>query len=81
MARTAPNINPFQVVATGATQIRSAFPAEAVPGIIEAYMEGIKDAFILVTSFSALAVVFALMMDMRPLPANRENKDIAIGGA
>jgi hypothetical protein len=44
-------------------------------------MEGVKIAFIVVTSFSALAVVFALLMDMKPLPANREKKEIAVAAA
>ena len=81
LARTAPDVNPFQVIATGATQIRREFPAEAVPGIIEAYMEGVKIAFIVVTSLSALACIFAFCMDFRPLPANREGKEIAMAAA
>ena len=81
LARTAPGINPLQVIGTGATQIRTAFPAEAVPGIIEAYMDGIKIAFIVVTSLSALACVFSFCMDFRPLPANREGKEIAMPAA
>jgi hypothetical protein len=78
LARTAPDIDPFQVVGTGAAQIRSVFPPEAVPGIVEAYLAGVKIAFILVTALSAAACVFAFMLDFKPLPANRENKEIAV---
>ncbi|KIW02704.1 uncharacterized protein PV09_06142 [Verruconis gallopava] len=78
LRRTAPGINPMQVIVTGATQIRSSFPPEAVPGIVEAYMQGIKVAFILVIAFMSLSVLVSLMLDFRPLPANREGKDVVI---
>ena len=41
---TAPGVDSAEVVATGATMLRSAFPADQVPGIIIAYMAGIKVA-------------------------------------
>lgn len=41
---TAPGVDPATVIATGATQIRSMFPADQVPGILMAYMDGVKVA-------------------------------------
>ena len=38
----APGVDPSAVVATGATEIREAFTAEELPGILRAYMAGIK---------------------------------------
>lgn len=44
IASSAPNVNPAMVVGTGATEIRTVFPPEDVPGILIAYMAGIKVA-------------------------------------
>ncbi|KAK4152274.1 major facilitator superfamily domain-containing protein [Chaetomidium leptoderma] len=41
---SAPNVDPADVVSTGATMIRTVFPADQVPGIVVAYMAGIKVA-------------------------------------
>jgi len=51
---TAPNVDPVAVIATGATQLRSVFPANQVPGILLAYTSGIKNA--LVVSLCATGV-------------------------
>ncbi|KAF2815514.1 MFS general substrate transporter [Mytilinidion resinicola] len=45
LASTAPGVNPAIVLATGATQIRSAFTAAQVPDIVAAYMAGLKVVF------------------------------------
>jgi MFS transporter, DHA2 family, glioxin efflux transporter len=41
---TAPGVSPESVIATGVTQIRTVFNADQVPGILLAYMTGIKAA-------------------------------------
>ena len=42
---TAPGIDPAIVILTGATDLRKAFSPDVVPGILEAYMHGLKIAF------------------------------------
>ncbi|GAB7323541.1 hypothetical protein MBLNU13_g07047t2 [Cladosporium sp. NU13] len=42
LAKRLPEIDPRIVLATGATQIRHAFPASQVPVILDAYMVGLK---------------------------------------
>jgi hypothetical protein len=49
-------IDPLEVVQTGATQIRSTFRADQVPGVVLAYMTGIKTA--LAISVAATGVAF-----------------------
>lgn len=41
----APSVDVAKVIATGATEIRSAFTADQIPGIVLSYMAGIKVAF------------------------------------
>ncbi|THC87276.1 hypothetical protein EYZ11_013275 [Aspergillus tanneri] len=57
LATTAPDINPMEVIATGATQIRTAFPDD-INGIVLAYMEGLKATF----AISVGMVGFACLM-------------------
>ncbi|EAQ86359.1 hypothetical protein CHGG_07612 [Chaetomium globosum CBS 148.51] len=44
LASSAPSVNPLMVLGTGATQLREVFPADVVPGVLVAYMAGIKTA-------------------------------------
>ncbi|KAK3292176.1 major facilitator superfamily transporter [Chaetomium fimeti] len=54
---TAPGVDPATVLHTGATMLRSVFPADQMRGILEAYMAGIKVAFALAIAASGLALV------------------------
>jgi MFS family permease len=56
----APGITPAAILAAGATEIRRLFPAESVPGIIEAYMDGLKGSYALAIALAGLATVAAL---------------------
>ncbi|EAT88377.2 hypothetical protein SNOG_04617 [Parastagonospora nodorum SN15] len=67
LAKTAPNISPEMVIGTGATQIRHAFPAEQVPEIVLAYMEGIKVTLILALSLTATACVLVVFVPRKRL--------------
>ncbi|KAH6851372.1 major facilitator superfamily-domain-containing protein [Chaetomium sp. MPI-CAGE-AT-0009] len=57
---SAPNVDPADVVATGATLIRTAFPADQVPGIVVAYMAGIKVALGISIGGAGLGLVICL---------------------
>ena len=57
---SAPGVDPATVIATGATQIRTVFPAAQVPGILVAYIAAIKAAFALSIGASGVAFVFSL---------------------
>ncbi|KAK6220272.1 major facilitator superfamily transporter [Colletotrichum tabaci] len=62
-----PGIDPALVAITGATQIRSAFPAEFVPGVIQAYMDGLKIAFALAIAGAGVSVLVSLGSRWRKL--------------
>lgn len=61
------DVNALVVVATGASDLRSVFPADQVPGIVLAYMEGIKVSFAVATAMAGLAFVFSLVCPMKRL--------------
>lgn len=56
----APNINPKAVIQAGATEIRTTFPND-VPGIVQAYLEGLRTVYILIIAFTGAAAVAAGM--------------------
>lgn len=60
LATSAPGVNPLEVIATGATQIRVVFPPDQLPGILVAYMAGIKAAFAICIAFVGIAFVISL---------------------
>lgn len=55
----APGVDPTVVIDTGATEIRSSFPADVVPGIVAAYSEGMRGVFATVAAYAGVAVFFA----------------------
>ncbi|KAK2612055.1 hypothetical protein QQS21_001904 [Conoideocrella luteorostrata] len=56
----APGVNPLSVINTGATEIRNVFPADAVPGIVQAYLFGLRAVFAVVTAYAGVATVVAV---------------------
>lgn len=55
-----PGVNPALVVATGATQLRAVFSVEELPGILSAYMDGLKSAFALAVALAGITLPIAL---------------------
>lgn len=58
---TAPSVDPASVISAGVTQIRAVFPADVVPGIIEAYMDGLKVTYAIAIAAAGIAVCFSMM--------------------
>ena len=70
LASTAPGVDPRTVIATGATQIRTAFPPEQVPGIVLAYMAGIKVTFALTVGLVGFTCLVGLFVPWKRLNAD-----------
>ncbi|KAF2119283.1 DNA repair protein RAD50 [Lophiotrema nucula] len=60
LRRHAPNTSPSQVLLVGATEIRKAFGPDEIPGIINAYMDGLRVAFIFVIALFGCATVISI---------------------
>ena len=67
LAKTAPGVNPQLVIRTGATQIRSSFTPGEVPGILEAYMAGIKVTMAIATGLAGASVLVTLFVSRKRL--------------
>ncbi|RDW62640.1 MFS general substrate transporter-37 [Coleophoma crateriformis] len=57
---TAPSISPAAVVATGVTELRNTFLADTIPGIVEAYMDGLKVAYAIAIASVGISIFVAL---------------------
>ena len=53
-----PSVNPQSVITVGATEIRSSFPADVVPGIIQAEMDGVHVVFALAIAAAGIGMLF-----------------------
>jgi hypothetical protein len=57
LAHTAPNVTLALVTATGATELRQAFPRSELDGVLRAYAWGVKVAFALTIAACGITVV------------------------
>lgn len=64
---TAPTVNPQTVAATGVTELRATFPADTIPGIINAYMDGLKVAYAIAIASVGISVLIGFASKWRNL--------------
>lgn len=67
---TAPTVDPALVVATGATSLRDVFTPEELPGILMAYMHGLKAVFALGIAMAGVACLETFLIPWRRLPTH-----------
>jgi len=67
LATSAPDVDPAQLLLTGATAIRKVFTAEQVPGILIAYMSGIKATFAIGIGMVGASFVVSIFNSWRRL--------------
>lgn len=70
-------MNPATVVATGVTELRNMFSADVIPGIINAYMDGLKVAYAIAIAAGGLAFLISFGSKWR----NLKGKVVAGGAA
>lgn len=64
---SAPGVDPLRLIATGATELRNAFTPEELPGILVAYMHGLKISFAVALASTAMALVAVLFSKWKRL--------------
>jgi hypothetical protein len=62
LLQNVPTVNPAQVIAVGATEIREIFGSEELSGIIQGYMDGLKVIFIFIIAMSGAATAASFAM-------------------
>ncbi|KAK0707081.1 major facilitator superfamily domain-containing protein [Lasiosphaeria miniovina] len=77
LATTAPDVDPAKLLVTGVSEIRSVFPAEQIPGILQAYMDGLRIPFAIATATAGAACVIACIL--LAIPASKGKKAFGSG--
>ncbi|KAI0603276.1 MFS general substrate transporter [Biscogniauxia sp. FL1348] len=75
---TEPTVDPYTVVTTGATQIRVVFSTSQVPGILLAYVAGLRAAFAIAVGAIGLTFVVSLFSRWAPLDAQARKEAGAV---
>jgi MFS transporter, DHA2 family, glioxin efflux transporter len=78
LASIAPDVDPFKVIATGATQIRTAFPEDQVDSIVIGYMAGLKVAFAIMTGTCGMAFLLSMGVSWKRIHGDAAKKVEAI---
>ncbi|KAH7324128.1 putative efflux pump antibiotic resistance protein [Stachybotrys elegans] len=68
LATTAPSVEPARVLDAGAGEIRTIFSPEQLPGILEAYMDGIQVALVVAIATVCFSVVLSMLNPWKRLP-------------
>lgn len=55
------------MIATGATQLRTHFTAEQLPGVIKTYMSGLKVAYAIAIAVAGISVLITPLVPIRKL--------------
>lgn len=71
VAKFAPNVNPALVVATGATELRDVFDKADIPGILQAYMSGLRVAYALAIAVAGIAVLVCALVPIKKLDTSK----------
>lgn len=64
---TVPGVNPHLVVTTGATELHNVFTADQIPGVLIAYMDGIKAALAISIAAAGFSFVVTLFSSWKRL--------------
>ncbi|KAJ5103129.1 Major facilitator superfamily domain general substrate transporter [Penicillium argentinense] len=72
---TAPGVDAALVGATGATELRDVFTSEQLPGILLAYMRGLKATFAVAIGMSGFAFLSTFIIPWSRLPTHAPAKD------
>ncbi|KAF2678700.1 MFS gliotoxin efflux transporter glia [Lentithecium fluviatile CBS 122367] len=67
---SAPNVDPALVISTGATQLRDVFTPEELPGIITAYVHGLKAVWGVGTGVVLFAALWTAVIPWTRLPTH-----------
>ena len=80
LPQSAPSVNPQLVLLTGASDLQRVFGPDVLPGVLTAYMVGLKAAFAVALAFCGAAFLCSLAIPMQKLPTHTEGQTaVAMG--
>lgn len=72
---SAPGVDAAKLIATGASELRQVFTAEELPGVLVAYMHGLKAAFATSIGFCGIAFLVTFLVPWSRLPTHVEDAE------
>ncbi|GAM91548.1 hypothetical protein ANO11243_096000 [Dothideomycetidae sp. 11243] len=75
LPKSAPSVNAQMVLATGASELQNVFGPAELPGVLIAYMGGLKAAFAVAVGFCGAAFLCTLAIPMEKLPSHRSGEE------
>ncbi|KAK3381230.1 putative efflux pump antibiotic resistance protein [Podospora didyma] len=79
LAVNVPGLNPMIVVGTGASELRRVFPPELLPGIVVAYMDGLRASFAVAIGLASVAFLSTALVPWKRLPVGSVGEGVAMG--
>ena len=76
LPRTAPSVNTQLVILTGASELQKAFGPDVLPGVLKAYMVGLKATFAVALAFCGVAFLCSLAIPMKKLPTHASGEAV-----
>ncbi|CAG9948466.1 unnamed protein product, partial [Clonostachys rosea f. rosea IK726] len=70
LAESAPGVDPNLVLFTGASDLQHVFSEGVLPGVLKAYMVGLKGSFAVAIAFCGCAFLISLAIPMKKLPSH-----------
>ncbi|KAH8668967.1 MFS gliotoxin efflux transporter glia [Xylariales sp. PMI_506] len=70
---SAPGVDAARLIATGASELRQAFTADELPGVLTAYMHGLKAAFAVSIAFCGIAFLTTFIIPWSKLPSHEQD--------
>lgn len=71
MPKFAPNVSAEAVIKAGATYLRQLIPPADLPGVLQAYMASLDQAFVLSIACGGLAVIFACFVENKSVKGHK----------
>lgn len=72
---SAPDVDAARLIATGASELRREFSPSELPGVIVAYMHGLKAVFAVSIGFIGVAFLATLVIPWSRLPTHAEEPE------
>jgi hypothetical protein len=70
---SAPEVDAMKLITTGASDLRTVFTPEEIPGVLIAYMHGLKSAFAVSVAFCGLAFISTFFIPWGKLRTHSED--------
>jgi hypothetical protein len=71
LPKTAPDVNPKVVINAGASYLRRVVTPEQLPGVLLAYMDGLKQAFIISIACGGIGTICACFVEWKSVKGKK----------